>query len=186
VKGREVLLAVGGGIAAYKSAALASEMVKAGLGVTVLMTDAARRFVCPLTFETLTGRPVYSDMWEKPGGHAMAHIALADIGELLVVAPATADLIGKFANGIADDLVSTTFLSVECPVLLAPAMNTRMWEHPAVRANVATLEKRGVRFVGPERGRLASGAEGIGRMSEPAEILRVARALLGRKPRGVR
>ena len=176
---REVLLAVGGGIAAYKSADLASRMVKAGAKVSVLMTRAARKFVGPVTFEALTGRPVYSDMWKKPGGHSMAHIALAEVAEIMIVAPATADLVGKFASGVADDLVTTTFLSVECPVLLAPAMNTRMWKNPAVEANVARLVERGVRLTGPAEGRLASGAVGVGRMSEPEEIFDAARAILG-------
>jgi len=179
MKDREILLAVGGGISAYKAADVASRMVKAGANVTVLMTRSAKRFVGPVTFEALTGRPVHASLWKKPGGHAMAHIALADVAELLVVAPATADLIGKFAGGIADDLVTTTFLSVECPVILAPAMNTRMWANAAVRANVATLEDRGVKLVGPAEGRLASGAVGVGRMSEPDEIVAAAEAILG-------
>jgi len=179
MKDREILLAVGGGISAYKSADLASRMVKAGAKVTALMTRSARRFIGPVTFEGLTGRPVYSSLWKKPGGHSMAHIALADVAELMIVAPATADLIGKFASGVADDLVTTTFLSVECPVLIAPAMNTRMWANAAVVANVATLEDRGVKLVGPAEGRLASGAVGMGRMSEPEEIFAVAAGILG-------
>ncbi len=179
MKDKHVLLAVGGGIAAYKSAALASSLVKEGAKVSVLMTRNAKRLVGPSTFEALTGRPVHSNLWKKGGGHSMSHLSLADMGDLMIVAPATGDLVGKFACGIADDLVTTTFLALDCPVLIAPAMNTRMWNHPAVQDNMATLKQRGVDVVGPGEGRLASGAVGVGRMAEPDEILQVARAILG-------
>ncbi len=176
---KHILLAVGGGIAAYKSASLASSLVKEGAKVSVLMTENAKRLVGPPTFEALTGRPVHSDLWEKSGGHSMSHISMADMGDLMIVAPATGNLVGKFACGIADDLVTTTFLAVGCPVLIAPAMNTRMWNNAAVQDNIATLKQRGIDMIGPGEGRLASGAVGVGRMAEPEDILEAAQAILG-------
>ncbi|MCX5682778.1 MAG: hypothetical protein NT049_03740 [Planctomycetota bacterium] len=177
LKGREVLVGVAGGIAAYKTAALVSRLVQAGAGVSVIMTEAATRFVGPLTFQTLTSRPVYTDQFAAPEIYHTDHIALADRAEIVVVAPATANLIGKLANGIADDLLSTLLLAVDVPVLMAPAMNVKMWNHPAVRTNVAVIGERGVRMVGPEAGRLACGTSGKGRMAEPddifAEILKI-------------
>jgi phosphopantothenoylcysteine decarboxylase/phosphopantothenate--cysteine ligase len=134
-------------------------------------------------FQTLTSRPVYTDLFAPPEGYQTKHVALADRAELVVVAPATADLLGKLAHGIADDLLSTTLLAVDVPVLLAPAMNVRMWNHPAVRANVAALRARGVRLVGPEAGRLACGAKGEGRMAEPEDIFAEIVAMPGRPPR---
>ena len=171
VCGREVVVGVSGGIAAYKTAEVVSGLVRAGAGVTVVMTEAAKRFVGPLTFQTLSGRPVYDSLWAATEEPRVEHVALADRADVVLVAPATADVIGKLAAGIADDLLSTLLLAVDVPVLLAPAMNARMWRHPAVVANVATLRARGVRLVGPAEGRLACGAEGPGRMAEPAEIL---------------
>jgi len=171
VCGREVVVGVSGGIAAYKTAEVVSGLVRAGAGVTVVMTEAAKRFVGPLTFQTLSGRPVYDSLWAVTEAAGVEHVALADRADVVLVAPATADVIGKLAAGIADDLLSTLLLAVDVPVLLAPAMNARMWRHPAVVANVATLRARGVRLVGPAEGRLACGAEGPGRMVEPAEIL---------------
>jgi len=168
--GREVLVGVSGGIAAYKTAALVSRLVQEGAAVSVVMTEAATRFVGPLTFQTLTGRPVHVDQFAAPEIYHADHIALADRAELVVVAPATADILGKLAHGIADDLLSTLLLAVDVPVLMAPAMNVRMWNHPAVRANAAALGARGVRFVGPAEGRLACGTSGKGRMAEPDDI----------------
>lgn len=182
LKGREILLGVSGGIAAYKTAHLVSRLVQAGAGVSVVMTENATRFVGPLTFQTLTSRPVYTDLFAAPEGYQTKHVALADRAELVVVAPATADLLGKLAHGIADDLLSTTLLAVDVPVLLAPAMNVRMWNHPAVRANVAALRARGVRLVGPEAGRLACGTVGAGRMAEPEDIFTEILAMLGQPP----
>ena len=170
LNGREVLVGVTGGIAAYKTAALVSRLVQAGAGVSVVMTEAATRFVGPLTFQTLTSRPVYIDQFAAPEAYHTDHIALADRAEIVVVAPATANIIGKLANGIADDLLSTIFLAVDVPVLMAPAMNVRMWNHPAVQANVAALGAWGVQFVGPATGRLACGTSGKGRMAEPDDI----------------
>jgi phosphopantothenoylcysteine decarboxylase/phosphopantothenate--cysteine ligase len=170
LKGREILVGVTGGIAAYKTAALVSRLVQAEAAVSVVMTEAATRFVGPLTFQTLTSRPVYVDQFAAPEIYHTDHIALADRAEIVVVAPATANIIGKLAHGIADDLLSTIFLAVDVPVLMAPAMNVRMWNHPAVQANVAALGAWGVQFVGPATGRLACGTSGKGRMAEPDDI----------------
>jgi len=170
LKDREILVGVTGGIAAYKTAALVSRLVQEGAGVSVVMTEAATRFVGPLTFQTLTGRPVSLNPFVAPETYRSDHVALADLAEIVVVAPATADILGKLAHGIADDLLSTLLLAVDVPVLMAPAMNVRMWNHPAVQANVTALGSRGVRFVGPGEGRLACGTSGKGRMAEPDDI----------------
>ena len=179
LKGREILVGVTGGIAAYKTAALVSRLVQAGAGTNVIMTEHAARFVGPLTFQTLTGRPVYTDMFASPEVYRADHISLADRADLVVVAPATANCLAKLAHGIADDLLSTALLAVEAPVLLAPAMNERMWEHPAVRANVELLRSRGVRMIGPDEGYLACGTTGKGRMAEPDAIFEEIRKILG-------
>lgn len=180
--GREIAVGVTGGIAAYKAAALVSRLVQDGAAVTVVMTEAATRFVGPLTFRALTGRPAYTDLWSSPEGFRSDHVALADRADLVVVAPATADCLGKLAHGIADDLLSTFLLATDGPLILAPAMNSRMWAHPAVRANVETLRARGVRLVGPAEGRLACGAAGTGRMAEPDDILAAVLATLSHAP----
>lgn len=159
-----------GGIAAYKTADLVSLLAQEGAAVSVVMTEHATRFVGPLTFQALSRRPVYTDLFAE-GAYDTDHIALADRAEAAVVAPATANVIGKLAAGIADDLLSTVLVALRVPVILAPAMNEAMWNHPAVQANVETLRRRGVRFVGPEEGRLACGTEGLGRMAEPETIL---------------
>jgi phosphopantothenoylcysteine decarboxylase/phosphopantothenate--cysteine ligase len=182
LKGREIVVGISGGIAAYKTAHLVSRLVQAGAGVSAVMTEHATRFVGPLVFQTLTSRPVYTDLFAPPEGYQTKHVALADRAELVVVAPATANLLGKLAHGIADDLLSTLLLAVDVPVLLAPAMNVRMWNHPAVRANVAVLRARGVRMVGPEEGRLACGAKGEGRMAEPEDIFTEILEILGHPP----
>jgi len=170
LQGREILVGVTGGIAAYKAAHLVSLLVQEGAAVSVVMTEHAQRFVGPLTFQALSRRPVYTDLFAE-GAYDADHIALADRAEAAVVAPATANVIGKLAAGIADDLLSTVLVALRVPVILAPAMNEAMWNHPAVQANVETLRRRGVRFVGPEEGRLACGTEGLGRMAEPETIL---------------
>jgi len=178
LKAREVLVGVTGGIAAYKAAALVSALAQAGAGVSVILTEAAARFVAPLTFHALSGRPVFDDLWTAPDGWAAPHIALAERAEVAVVAPATADFLAKAAHGIADDLLTSTLLAVEAPILVAPAMNERMWRHPAVQANVEMLRTRGVHLVGPAEGRLACGTSGPGRLVEPEVILAaVVRAL---------
>ena len=178
--GREVLLCVTGGIACYKAADLTSKLVQAGAAVTVAMTDAATRFVAPLTFQALAGRQVFTDLWRSSRDFASQHISLTEAAELMIVAPATADVLGKMAGGIADDLVSTMFLSTtgSCEVLAAPAMNTRMWQAPAVQANVQRLKGWGVHFVGPGEGMLACGTVGLGRMAEPTEIIEAAKKIL--------
>jgi phosphopantothenoylcysteine decarboxylase/phosphopantothenate--cysteine ligase len=190
LKGREVLVGVTGGIAAYKAAMLVSRLVEAGAKVSVVMTEHATRFVAPLTFQTLSGRPVGTDLYAPPEGFMPAcrsgrseHLALADLAEVAIVAPATANLLGKLAHGIADDLLTTVLLALEAPVVVAPAMNVRMWAHPAVQANVEVLRQRGVHVVGPEDGRLACGVKGKGRMAEPETILKVITEILSRRPK---
>ena len=168
----EVLLAVTGGIAAYKSAMLCSHLVKRGAGVTVAMTAHAKHFVGSVTFSTLSGRKVYTDLFDAEAVYDARHISLTGQTDLIVVAPATANIIGKMAGGICDDLVSTLLCSAGGDVLLAPAMNDRMWQNPVTQRNVENLSQMGVHFIGPETGRLACGIEGVGRMSEPEEILK--------------
>lgn len=182
--GYEALLCVTGGISCYKSADLASKLVQAGAGVTVAMTEAAGRFVAPLTFQALTARQVYASMWQSSQSFDSQHISLTELADVMIVAPATANFIGKAANGIADDLVTALALSAcgECEILLAPAMNTRMWQAPATRANLARLGEWGVHTVGPGEGFLACRTVGVGRMAEPEEILAAAIELLKKKP----
>jgi phosphopantothenoylcysteine decarboxylase len=167
---REILLAVCGGIAAYKSADLASKLVQAGAKVTVVLTQAAMQFIGRTTFEALTGRPVYVHMFEPLEHPIGEHIGLARRAELYVIAPGTADMIAKVANGFADDLASTLALTCTCPVLIAPAMNNDMWAKPATQRNIAQLQADNVLLVGPGSGWLSCGAVGPGRMAEPAEI----------------
>jgi len=179
-----ILLGVTGGIAAYKAAALCSQLTQKGASVTVVMTEHARQFVGPLTFSTLSGRPIYGDLFEAEKGYNTPHISLTEQADIIVVAPATANIIGKIAGGICDDLLSTLLAAADGDILLAPAMNRRMWENPATRQNIETLRGWGCHFVGPNTGRLACGEKEIGRMSEPEEILeRVAELLAGKKPK---
>jgi phosphopantothenoylcysteine synthetase/decarboxylase len=187
LNGFELLLCCSGGIACYKAADLTSKLVQRGAGVSVAMTDAAQRFVTPLTFQSLTGRDVYTSLWQGSQTHQIGHTALADRIDLMIVAPATANILAKMAMGIADDLVSTTALAVSgaCDILVAPAMNPRMWQAPATQADMGTLIDRGVKVVGPNEGRVACGHEGPGRMAEPDEIVEAAAGLLaGKSPRG--
>lgn len=183
LKGKRIVLGMTGGIAAYKVCSVASHLTQAGAQVDVVMTEAARRFVAPLTLEALTGRPVYTSMWQMSEGGLpthVAHVGLAHAADLLVVAPATANTIAKLAQGLADNLLSTLALAARCPVLLAPAMDVGMWSHPATQANVDTLKSRGVQLAGPTWGRMASGLEGEGRLVEPEEIVGHIRLALGR------
>lgn len=166
-----ILLGVGGGIAAYKTADLVRRLRDAGAEVRVVMTEAACRFVGPTTFQALSGHPVRSALWDPAAEAAMGHIELARWAERIVIAPATADLIARLAAGLADDLLTTLCLASRAPLVLAPAMNQAMWAHPATRANVATLVARGATLVGPGVGAQACGDEGAGRMAEPSEIL---------------
>jgi phosphopantothenoylcysteine synthetase/decarboxylase len=162
--GRKIILGVTGSIAAYKAADLTSKLGKLGAEVTPVMTAAAQRFITPLTLQTLARRPVAADLWDEGNGWRPGHIELAEKADLLLVAPATADVIAQFAGGLAPDFLSSLYLMARCPVLIAPAMNGKMWSHPATVANVVTLKSRGVEFVGPEEGLLACGYEGIGRL----------------------
>jgi phosphopantothenoylcysteine decarboxylase/phosphopantothenate--cysteine ligase len=180
LKGREVLVGVTGGIAAYKTAALVSRLVQAGAGVSVVMTEHATHFVGPLTFQSLSGRPVYTDAFATIEVYRAEHIALADRAEVVLVAPATANCLAKLAHGMADDLLSTVLLAAQAPLLLAPAMNPRMWSHPAVRANVDLLRSRGVQMIGPEEGYLSCGEVGAGRMAEPEILFQAIIKCLGR------
>jgi phosphopantothenoylcysteine decarboxylase / phosphopantothenate---cysteine ligase len=165
LQGRTILLIVGGGIAAYKSAELIRLIVKSGGAVKVILTKAGREFVTPLTLASLSGEKVYEDLFSLTDETEMGHIELSRAADLVVVAPATADLMAKAANGLANDLASTALLATDKRVLMAPAMNVRMWEHPATQRNLATLTADGVTFVGPNTGNMACGEFGPGRMA---------------------
>ncbi|MEN0112100.1 MAG: flavoprotein [Planctomycetota bacterium] len=174
----EILVGVSGGVAAYKTAHLVSRLAQAGHGVTVVMTAAAQRFVGTATFAALSGRAVHADTFDQTDHPLGPHIELAREADVLCVAPATADLLAKAANGHADDLLSTTLLSFVGPVLMAPAMNAEMWAKPAVQRNVATLEADGVRIAEPGEGWLSCRERGAGRMAEPDDLLRLVTELL--------
>jgi len=165
-----ILLGITGGIAAYKSAVLVSRLVQENHEVSVIMTKAATQLVCPKTFEALSNRPVHTELFASR--EVLTHIDLARNADLFCVAPASANFLAKAAAGIADDLLSTIYLSFVGPVLLAPAMNSAMWEKPAVQRNVRQLIKDGIDFIGPETGHLCCGETGAGRMSEPEEIFK--------------
>jgi phosphopantothenoylcysteine decarboxylase/phosphopantothenate--cysteine ligase len=177
VQGRKILLCVTGGIAAYKVAYVARTFAQLGADVRVVMTRSAEEFIGAQTFAALTGNPVATELFGE--GPDVPHVELARGADLVVMAPATANALAKIALGFADDLLSAVLLTVKCPILVAPAMHTEMWEHPATRAHVATLEERGVTFVGPESGALSSGDEGPGRMAEPDAITEAAVRVLG-------
>jgi len=176
--GREIVVGVTGGIAAYKAAELVSRLRQRKAAVTVIMTQAATRFVQPLTFAVLSGRRVITDLFEQPEHYEADHVALAQRAALAIVAPATANLLGKVAAGIADDALTTTLLSLQCPVVLAPAMNHRMWANRVVQQNVARLRELGYRIVEPEAGWLACGETGAGRLADLDTILQAAEAAL--------
>jgi len=176
---RRILVLVSGGIAAYKVPELVRELQAAGHRVRCALSEAATRFVAPLVLQTLTHEPVRSRLLDPGEEGQIGHIELAARAEVVVVAPATADLLARMAAGLADDLVSAVLLATRAPVLVAPAMNVHMWEHPATRDNVQRLRERGVVFVGPESGELACGTEGVGRMSEPAALAAAALRCLG-------
>jgi phosphopantothenoylcysteine decarboxylase/phosphopantothenate--cysteine ligase len=181
--GKRIILGVTGSIAAYKAATLASRLTQGGAQVDVIMTEAATRFVAPLTFQALTGRPVYTTMWQTETGGGLgthiAHVGLAHQADLLLIAPATAQTIARVALGLADDLLSVTALAARCPILIAPAMDAGMYENPATQQHVESLRARGVYFAGPGIGRMASGLEGLGRFLEPEEIIGHCRQVLG-------
>src|SRR5262245_39797300 len=180
LRGKRVLLGISGGIAAYKTPELVRALVKRGATVDVVMSANAAQFVTPLSLQVVSKNPVLIDVFDRKGRAEVKHIALADKADLAVLAPATANVLGKLAHGIADDALTTVFLAVRCPTLLAPAMNAHMWAHPAVQENVARLRKWGYRFSGPEEGFLAEGYSGVGRMTEP-EALAVELARLPAK-----
>jgi phosphopantothenoylcysteine decarboxylase/phosphopantothenate--cysteine ligase len=169
--GRRVLLIVSGGIAAYKALELVRLMRKAAIQVRCVLTEAGARFVTPLSLQALTEEKVFTDLWSLTDEHEMGHIQLSRDADLIVVAPASADILARAASGLANDLAATVLLATDTPVLMAPAMNLRMWQHAATRDNVARLAARGVRFVGPDEGEMACHEYGPGRLAEPADIL---------------
>ncbi|MDO8282857.1 MAG: bifunctional phosphopantothenoylcysteine decarboxylase/phosphopantothenate--cysteine ligase CoaBC [Thermodesulfovibrionia bacterium] len=165
--GKNILLCVTGSIAAYKSVGIARRLIESGASVNVVMTRASERFITPLTFESVTGKKVFSDLFDEP----LSHISLPEDTDLLLIAPATANIIGKYAAGIADDMLTTILLAYDGPVLIAPAMNSKMYSNPIVKKNIKYLSGLGVKFIGPESGALACGDKGVGRMSEPDDIV---------------
>jgi phosphopantothenoylcysteine synthetase/decarboxylase len=180
---KTIVLGVTGSIAAHKAVDVASQLTKQGFRVHVVMTADALRFVTPLPFKTLSRHPVVTDLYDEEEGWKPSHITLADTADLLLIAPATANVLAKLAHGIADDALSCIALALNpaAPLLIAPAMNGKMWQHPATRDNVATLKRRGARFVGPDAGLLSCGYEGVGRLEGVDEIVRCAVQLLGAK-----
>lgn len=178
LQGKQIVLGVTGSIACYKSIDLASKLTQAGAHVDVILTESACRFVTPLSFRSVTGRPVYTDMWDL--NDHVRHVGLGESADALIIAPATANTLAKMATGFADNLLLLTTLAARCPAIIAPAMDGGMWEHAATQANITTLRKRGVIQAGPAAGRMASGLSGLGRMLEPAELLGELRLLLAR------
>ncbi len=179
LSGKHVVLGVTGSISAYKAADTASKLRQAGATVEVIMTPAATQFVTPLTFQSLTGRPVVVDMFTT--AEAEAHVEVARRADAFVIAPATADCLANLAHGQTPDMVTLTALATTAPILVAPAMDNQMWEHPATQENVVTLRNRGIEVVGPNEGRLASGRTGFGRLAESVEIVGALRLLLGQR-----
>ncbi|MBP1904496.1 phosphopantothenoylcysteine decarboxylase/phosphopantothenate--cysteine ligase [Paenibacillus turicensis] len=171
--GKKILLGVTGGIAAFKAAALCSQLVKKGAEVQVIMTKSATEFITPLTMQALSKNPVYHDTFDEKNPRTIAHINLADWADLVLIAPATANIIGKMTAGLADDMLSTTLLATEAPIMLAPAMNVHMYAHPAVMRNMSELVSRGVMMIEPGEGLLACGYTGKGRLEEPETIIQV-------------
>jgi len=178
LEGKRILVGVCGGIAAYKVAEVVSTLRRMGAEVHVLMTQAATRFIGPLTFRVLSQNPVVTDMWDPENPWDEPHVTLGEQADLFLIAPATAHVIGRLACGLADDVVTATALATRAPILIAPAMSDLMYTSQAVQENIARLKERGYRFVGPEYGRLASGKEGIGRLSEPEVIVEAIRKIL--------
>ena len=181
LKGKKIILGVTGGIAAYKSAELVRELVKSGAEVFVVMTRSARAFITPLTFQTLSGNKVTTELFSLIEESEIGHISLADRADLLVIAPATANTIGKIAGGIADDMLTTIVMATRAPVLLAPAMNVHMWENSICQENIQKLRGQGYRFIDPEAGELACGYEGKGRLAEIPAIVEEIRSILSPK-----
>lgn len=178
---KKIVLGVTGGIAAYKAIALTSKLSQAGATVQVILTAGAQKFVTPLSFQAISRQPVYVDTFDELDPRKIQHIDLADWADLFIIAPATANIIGKYANGIADDMLSTTLLATTAPVYIAPAMNVDMYQHPAVQDNLALLAKRGTHFIDPNEGYLACGYTGKGRLAEPEEIVAYLQRTLSTK-----
>jgi phosphopantothenoylcysteine decarboxylase/phosphopantothenate--cysteine ligase len=178
---KNIVVGVTGGISAYKTVTLCSRLVKAGALVDVILTDAAAEFVRPITFQALIHRPVITEMFSLLQETEIGHVSLGKRADLMIIAPATANTLAKLAHGFADNMLTTTALACRNPILVAPAMETGMWDNPATRANLQILRERDVWVVGPEAGHLASGASGAGRMSEPDELFRAARWVLSRR-----
>ncbi len=182
--GKRIILGVCGSIACYKAVDLASKLTQAGAAVDVIMTEAAQRFVSPLAFQAVSGRPVYTDLWRSAADEGLpthiAHVGLAEGADLLLIAPATANTLGKLAHGLADDLLTVTALAAKCPLAIAPAMDGAMYEHPALRANLEVLRVRDVHLIEPEIGRFASGLSGLGRLPETPILLGQVRRILGK------
>ena len=184
--GREIIVAVCGGIAAYKVADVVSKLVQLGAGVTVAMTAEAQQFITPLTFQALSGREVRTSTFNLVESSDPQHISLTERADLMLVAPATNNIIAKVAHGLCDDLVSLMICAAACPVVFAPAMNNRMWEHPVAKENVAKLKTLGYQFIGPEEGWLACRNTGPGRLSEPGRIVEeICFMLAGSKQQGI-
>lgn len=173
-----ILLGVCGSIAAFRAADIASQLVKAGHDVHVVMTEAATRFIAPLTLQALSRNPVVTSLWDEKEDWRPGHIELADSADLLLVAPATATTLARFAQGLADDALSAIHLATRAPLLIAPAMNGKMWAHPATRANTELLTQRGAHFIGPDEGMLACGYEGQGRIMPTEDILSAVATIL--------
>ncbi|MHB1001294.1 MAG: bifunctional phosphopantothenoylcysteine decarboxylase/phosphopantothenate--cysteine ligase CoaBC [Armatimonadota bacterium] len=176
--GKTIILGITGGIAAYKSADICSRLVKVGASVHVVMTENAEHFVGSATFRAITGQQVIQTLWDEPREYEITHVSLPDKADLFLVAPATANIIGKAANGIADDMLSTMIMAAASPVVFAPAMNCRMWENPVTQANIQKLQSLGYKFIEPETGRLACGTEGIGRLASVDKIIETITELL--------
>ncbi len=175
---KNIILGVTGSIAAFKAADIASQLVKAGHEVTVIMTDDAQEFITPLTLQVLSKNPVVTGLYDEKESWRPGHIQLADAADLILIAPASANIIAKLAHGLADDALTAIALATEAPFLVAPAMNGKMWAHPATQENVEKLKSRGVAFIGPEEGMLACGYEGLGRLWDVAGIVNRADAML--------
>src|SRR6186713_3340548 len=180
IEGKNVVLCVCGSIAAYKAADLASKLVQAGAVVDVILSQAAREFVTPFTFRSLTGREVYGDMFAPVSDAGEEHVALARRADIVIVAPATANMLARLVHGLADDMTSLTVLATTAPLLIAPAMDAQMWAAEATQRNVQALQGRGATFIGPEAGRLASGHVGLGRLSDAETIIGAAKLVLAR------
>jgi len=180
LENKTIVLGVTGSIAAYKAVEAASQLIQAGAQVDVVMTEAATKLITPLTFQAITHRPVVTNLFDPRGELGIDHVALARRADLLIIAPATAHILARMAHGLADDAVTTTFLAAQAPVIVAPAMESHMWQHPATQRNLETLRRWDITIIEPETGRLASGAVGVGRMAEPSAIVDTARWVLGR------